>query len=326
MELPTSEADAAWIAKQRELLPLSIGTAEIRDLIPAEIRARAVFTARGTNAVFLSMLKKVIDALANGDLDEASARWVLLQILRALGYTPEGGFPDDAPGTVPPALAGSLQDLSSFKRLDLIVRTQRQLMAGAGEQFRGHTPDRLEAAPAWELVRILPRMAPRNWNGRYPSRSEPQSRWTIAGGVFYGGRMIAFKGDPVWGELGSSSNFDDALDVDYPPFAFTSGMGWREVPRAECKALKVRGPNGETIDEWFATRPKTLRGELPMPSPSLSLNDVDPDLADAVTTSTGATDATSKPGIVDYSDLLGASQRKAADAYQKRNPNYRPSL
>ena len=49
--------------------------------------------------------------------------------------------------------------------------------------------------------------------------------------------MIALKGHPIWEQLGSSANFNDALDVDYPPFAFRSGMWVRPVDRATCVAL-----------------------------------------------------------------------------------------
>ena len=75
---------------------------------------------------------------------------MLFETIRALGYTPEGGFPKlpgDAP-PVPPAIAGTIQDLSTMRRLDLIVGTQREIMTGAGLQMRGHSPDRLEAVPS----------------------------------------------------------------------------------------------------------------------------------------------------------------------------------
>ncbi len=51
------------------------------------------------------------------------------------------------------------------------------------------------------------------------------------------GRVIARKNSPIWAELGSSKNFDDALDVDYPPFAFNSGMWVRDIDRDEALAL-----------------------------------------------------------------------------------------
>jgi polyhydroxyalkanoate synthesis regulator phasin len=323
---PAPVFDALRVARERGLMPTSLGTAELREL-GARILARAVFTARGSNAIFVSKLKEVIDQLAAGEINEASARKVLIETLRAVGYTPEGGFPDAPAGEVPPALEGTLQDLSSGRRLDLIVRTQRDLMRGAGLQYRGHTPDRLEAAPAWEFVRVMPVRAERPWHPRH----EGKSRWLIVGGRVYGGeaqpdgstkggRMIALKGDPIWGELGSTGNFNDALDVDHPPFAFNSGMGWREVPRAECLALGVVGPDGQSIDEFHrgADRPRVLAGELPMPSPSLSMKDVDPDLLKQFREETKATDSKRKPGVVDYSDLLEEALSARTASYAER--------
>lgn len=318
---PAPIFDAFHMAEQRGLMPTSLGTAELREL-GAGILARSVFTARGTSAIYVTRIKEVVDEMASGSMDFATARVTLLETLRAMGYTPEGGFPDDPPGTVPPAVAGSLRDLSSFRRLDLIVRTQYDLMQGAGQQYRGHTPDRLEASPAWELVRVEPRVAPRDW----------MARWRISGGLLYGdispelasngtvratGRMIALKGDPVWGELGSWGNFSDALGVDFPPFAFNSGMGWREVSREEAKVLGVTGPDGESIEDFQSSRPVTLHGKLPLPAPSLSVKDVDPDLLSHLEQETFSE---AGDGLLDFSDLLAQAMAKRVASYERREP------
>lgn len=271
--------DALTAAQQRGSLPTTLGTADLRDL-GEHVLARSVFTARGANAVFVDTLKRVVEELAGGNMDEATARLTLLETLRATGYTPEGGFPDAPAGSVPPALKGTLQDLSSARRLNLIVETQRQLMQGAGWQMRGSTPERLKQFPAWELIRVGSRRAPRNWGGEFlgiPKRGiDPRPRWIIAGGRMTQGRMIALKGDPIWGELGSYDNFSDALGTDHPPFAFNSGMGWREIDRGECARLGIRGPNGETPEEFHGgqERPRTLAGPLPQ----ISVRTMDPEI------------------------------------------------
>ena len=274
--------DALAAAQKRGLLPTTLDTAGLRDL-GADVLSRSVFTARGTNAVFVDSIKRVVDAIAAGDMDEATGRLTLLETLRATGYTPEGGFPDAPAGSAPPAVSGTLQDLSSMRRLKLIVETQRQLMQGAGLQMRGQGAQRLKQYPAWELVRVYPVEVPRDW----------QSRWVIAGGTLTdGGRMIALKGDPIWGELGSYDTFPDALGVDHPPFAFHSGMGWRELARSEVARLGITGPDGETPQEYHGgeDRPITLSGMLPQTPPQLSTRGMDPAIrerfetrADAVT-------------------------------------------
>lgn len=317
---PLTTFDAQLASRARTAMPTALDTAGLREL-GAGVLARSVFTAHGISAIYASKLKQVIDQLTAGEIGEGQARTALYESLDALGYTPEGGFPGHE-GEVPPAIRGSLQDLRSFRRMDLIVRTQMDLMHGAGLQFRGHQPERLAQFPAWELVRLEDKNAPRDW----------QARWVIAGGQSpetrdqnqARGRMIAFKGDPVWGELGSYDNFQDALGVDHPPFAFNSGMGWKEISGAECEALGVTGPNGESAEAWFQSNPVVMAGKLPLPSPQLSLADVDPDIAARFREVTHATSKPETPMVADYSDRLARALRRRADEYQKANPDYRP--
>ena len=307
---PLTIFDAARSAAAREVMVTTLGTEGLREK-GAEILARAVFCARGNSALFLSDLKTIIERLAQGDIGEGQARTAIWESLRSIGYAPEGGFPD-APGQVPSALAGTLQDLSSFQRRNLIVRTQLDLMRGAGEQTRGHTPERLQTFPAWELVRVQAKSVPRDW----------ETRWYLAGGHPHAGKIVAFKGDPVWGELGSYDNFDDALGVDHPPFAFSSGMGWREVSAAECARLGVTGPNRETADEWFQKGPIVMAGKLPLPSPKMSLAGVDPQLVAAFREATGAVPDPKTPAVFDYSDILEQSLARSREAYAKAHPGY----
>jgi hypothetical protein len=320
---------ALSVSEIRSLLPVALGSAEIRDQIAVELRANAVFSARTTNAVYLGILKKVIDEVAAGRMDQATARVTLLEALRALGYTPEEGFPDDPEGTVPEAVAGTLQDLSSRRRLDLIINTQRALMIGRSQQLRGMEPARLQQFPAFELVRMEDREVPRNWGGTQTGsppirqgQADLRSRWTIAGGNFWDGRMIALKGDPVWGELGSSENFDDALDTDHPPFAFNSGMGWAEVALGECRTLGITGPNGETLEEWLAMDHPVLTGTQPaLPVPQISVKDVPPPVLKKLEKVAAVTpDGTAYPQSADSDDLRARiAARRAARAARRES-------
>lgn len=313
--------DALLSAQRRGLLPTSLDTAGLREL-GADLLARSVFSARVANADFLSKLKQVVDAIAGGNMDESTARVTLLEALRATGYTPEGGFPDAPPGEVPPALRGTLQDLSSHRRLHLIVTTQRDLMRGAGQQLRGHERERLAEFPAWELIRELSAHAPRNWGGRYmaaPSHRfhDPRPRWTIAGGKLTGGRMIALKGDPIWGELGSAENFGDALSTDHPPFAFNSGMGWREVSRAECEKLGITGPGGQSIDAFLSgpQRPRVISGPLPVPQASVAT--MDPAIRSALASSLPGSTVTDGTLTLDALEARRAERLRQAIAARK---------
>jgi hypothetical protein len=173
----------------------------------------------------------------------AEGRMTLKRVLEALGYTPEGGFPD-GDGEVPPAVVGTIEDLSSPRRLDLILQTQTELMNGRAARDAGR--DAMRFFPAWELIRVAGRLEPRDWFRRFEE---------AGGTILVDGngrrRLVAHKNDPVWDALGDSALFEDALDVDHPPFAFQSGMGWRNVPRSEWRELggEMKEEGGRKKDE-----------------------------------------------------------------------------
>ena len=171
------------------------------------------------------------------DLNEAGARAKLQDTLDSLSYNPDTHFgaPEDA--GIPAAEAGSLRDLSSDARIKLILDTQERQAANYGYLLQGQSDLARFQFPAWELLRIYTRAQERSGKRSWPNR------WDSLGGKFYAGRMIAPKDDPIWEQLGSSANFPDALDTPFPPFAYNSGMGWREVPRQDCIALGLITPD-----------------------------------------------------------------------------------
>jgi hypothetical protein len=312
--------DALRAAQARGVLPTSLGTAELRDL-GAEVLARSVFTARGTNAVFADELKRLVDQLAAGDLSEGQVRTALWETMELLGYDAErGGFLGEE---LEPALRGTLQDLKSFRRRDLIVRTQRDLMQGAGQQMRAMQPDSLSVFPAFELVRMGSVDVERDWPSRwviagFPSPGEKYSK-TAYKRLGEPTGMIGLIGDPRWGELGGYGNFQDALGVDHAPFYFNSEIVQRLVPMARVLEDGITGPNGETPAEWLASGPVTLAGKVPLPPPKISLRGVDPAIIERFKATTGA-EAGARPGVFDYSALLARDLKTADEAYQKGAP------
>lgn len=288
---PTDATDALKRAAARDVLPFALGSREQRAKFTVALREMAVFSARTTNAEYLQRLRTVINSVAQGDMDMGEARVILKQTLGALGYTPEGGFPGDAP--VSPAVEGSLQDLRSFRRQDLILRTQKELLGGAGQKMRGTERAAMRQYPAWELVRVISRAVPRNW----------KSRFQQVGGKLIGGRIIAMKEDPVWAELGSA--FDDSLDVDHPPFAYNSGMRWRPVSVDELRELgvdKIKIDGEDTsLDEILDT----------LPRPKVSTSGLDPDFVKQLKADLKAEETSS--GKLTMSGILqGALERSAA--------------
>lgn len=222
-------------AAARDLLPTHLDTNGLRDLDSA-LRRRAFFSARTTSAGYLKELKKLVERhiTAQGtDNDLAQLRIEARQMLKAFGYTPEKGFKGDARLGVPSAVPGTLRDLGSERRLNLIFNTQASLMRGLAQQLRGL--DRIDQFPSWELIRIAPKKAPRDWPQRWQEAGGP----TLQHSNTPTQRLIAPKESEVWSVLGDSALFPDALDVDHPPFAFESGMGWREVGITELQQLGI---------------------------------------------------------------------------------------
>jgi hypothetical protein len=320
MPLPFPEDlfDAQRMSDARTIMPTDLSTSELRTL-GADVLARAVFCARGTNAIFLAKLQEVVGQIGAGMLSDGQARTALYEVLDTLGYDAEkGGFQGEE---VPPALKGTLQDLRSFRRMDLIVRTQRQLMQGSGEQWSGQQPDRLREYPALMLVRFVEAKVPRDWPSRYRIAfgHDPLPGFSEAAYKTVGAEtgLVALKGDPGWGELGSYENFPDALGVDHAPFYFNSEMWTREISMARAIELGVTGPDGESPEEWIESgKGVTLAGNLPaLPRPRLSLAGVDPEISSAFQRVTRATPVTGRPGVMDYSDILAQEIAAHDEAY-----------
>ena len=254
MALPTL-SDAYRLARGRRVLPSALGGAEQRAAFTAAVRERAVFSARTTSLPYLEIMRSALDDLLRGEVDtvdkdgapwakslgQAETRLRLKQALAALHYDPERGhFGTAADADIPPAERGSLQDLSSDRRLDLIIDVQRLRWQRAGQLERGMAPAVLAAFPAWELTGTSAMEPRQDW----------PARWLAAGGVFYGpgqDRMIAAKGSPVWQRLGTLEDYPDGLDGGLPPFAFGSKRSWRGVSKRECADLGVEILDGPAV-------------------------------------------------------------------------------
>jgi hypothetical protein len=248
--------DALALAMDRGVLPTSLGSADARGLFRDAARERAVFSARTTNATYLQGLRERLARMMEGgyEADRGQLRLELKSLLRDLAYDPAKGFPGDEDLDIPEALPGSLRDLSSDLRLNLILDTQERLMRGKAQRERGL--GRADLFPAWELVRVGSRRTPRgeagtkSWGVRWIEANGPAPILDRETGR---ARLIALKTDGVWDRLGNAGFFDDALDVDHPPFAFNSGMGWRELSRRE----------------WIAAYPEWVEPMFPAGAPEI---------------------------------------------------------
>jgi hypothetical protein len=222
---PTPFQAALDHLRSRSLLPVGedTGSAEL-NRIPAALRARATFSARTRHTEHLAAIQgitdRLLDSASRAPADRVSlpeARQLLRASLQRLGYSP------DQVGAAP----GTLRDLASTRRLNLIIQQNLRSARGYGQVAQGRTDGALLAFPAQELIRTQTRQEPRlDW---------PQ-RFREAGGTLRdGGRMVALKDDPLWTRL-------SVFGQPWPPFDYGSGMGLRDVSRREALRLGLIEP------------------------------------------------------------------------------------
>lgn len=219
---PIKFEDALKSRRLKKLMPTAADSAELAKLAP-EIRERSMFMAQVNHAGMVAKTHGTIGGVLGDGVemfDPNTARAELKLYLKEIGYDPE-----NPPKGFAPAKPGSLQDISSDGRLNLVLDTNLKMAHGYGQFEKANDPDILDDYPCWELVRNSRRNIERKW----------LSRWQLAGGTLSGpgyDRMIATKDDPIWKNLGP-------FKLPYPPFDYNSGMGVEEVDREEAEALGV---------------------------------------------------------------------------------------
>lgn len=204
--------------------------------LAASLRLQSFYSARTLNEDLLKQYKAELEKILAGGQNDAYARQKIEQILKEMGYAP-------APGE-----EGTITDLSSNARINLVLQTNRELAQGEAWWMQGQEQAILDAFPAQELFRAFARMKPRDWlYYRWPLAGLASGRrigdgWTVTPT----GRMVALKNHPIWNWIGSTELFPDALDVIWPPFAFNSGMRVEDVARADAEAMGIL-KSGERI-------------------------------------------------------------------------------
>jgi hypothetical protein len=257
--IPFEEARQAVLAKG--LLPTDLDTRGLSNL-HEQIRANAIFSARVTDIRILEKIQSEVGRLVAGKGEgpgdykgKSDVRLALKNLLEDISYQPKLG--DE----------GTIKDLRTDQRLDLIVETQQRMATGYAQYTRGLTPAALNAVPCLEFKRIYHRTTPR---GSHRVKGvlvvdNPhywRDRWQSLGGEVYEGRMIAKKGDPIWADI-------SRFGVPYGPPDFNSGFGQSPVRRRESIRLGIITP-GETAPEV-------------QPVPFVSATDIDlPDLPQSV--------------------------------------------
>lgn len=240
--IPFEEAMKSLAA--RGVLPTNMGTRELREL-GAGFHRQNFTSAKTLLTDLLDGYKKAVEEIINPTtqqradrvtpenpqgnvstgLDLPTARLQIKQLQEKLGMVKGDG---------------SIKDLTSDARINLVIKTNRDTMRGAGQFIQSQSDEVLVTNPAWELFRLKDPRDPkskRDWKGRWQIAAAAAGD-TDALHVFgHMGRMIARKDSPIWNEIGSSNNFDDGLDNPFPPFAFNSGMDVRDISYTEAVAI-----------------------------------------------------------------------------------------
>lgn len=196
-------------------LPTTLGSDEMEG-IRAQIRRRAVFSATVAKTRILDGIRDVTEKVLRKEMSPLTARQVLLDTIKRTRYrAPEGK-------------EGTIQDLTSDARLDLIVRTQVDMARGYGLLIDGQRD--LENFPWWEMYRKFERVEPRDW----------PTRWREKGRRLRGGKMVAPVNDRIWRQI-------SRFDTPYPPFDFNSGMSVRRVSLARGRAMGMKPPEQKPL-------------------------------------------------------------------------------
>lgn len=215
---------------QKNILPTSLTSDQLKQL-STDSRERAFFSATNEISSVLDRLRDEVQKIVDGNVtemnDAGTIRLSIKEALASVNYSPEAGK------------AGTIQDLSSDSRINLVVDTNIDMAQGYGAWTIGQDEGALDQYPAQELYRKETRKEPRDW----------PKRWEEHGGQIYDGRMIAKKNATIWESI---SEFGQP----YPPFDFNSGMGVRDVDRGEAESLGIIA-----FDEQI--KPQSRSFELP---------------------------------------------------------------
>ena len=203
-----------------------------------DINNRAFVSAYVESAKILDEFRQSAANCVAGQTSIADERLRIKNFLTDFGYEPE------------PGKEGTIQDLRTRQRLDIMLDTNQRKAYGYAQKMIANDPDVIAAYPAWELIRGEDRVVPRGtiagsegWGERWKQAANDSGDEDAAKVFEETGRMVALKNSPIWESLGEVA--DDSLSGGTWPFAFNSGMVTEDVDMADAMELGLL----ETPDE-----------------------------------------------------------------------------
>lgn len=197
-----------------KLLPVKLTAAQWEGM-RADIRERAFFMALVDEAHILQEHRDAVKGMIGGSLSKTEVREAIGDYLASEGYQP------------PEGKEGTIQDLRTVQRQNLVLETNQAMVAGYAQQelFRGSV-----AFPAQRLVRIAERVEKRDWPSRW------REAYALVGGEGASAQeMVALNDSPIWTAL-------SRFDLPYPPYDYNSGMGRRPVSWDDARRLGLVKP------------------------------------------------------------------------------------
>ena len=215
--------------------------------VQAGLRDRAFFSSQVTQTKILYAMRQNVADLVKAGKSPSEVRRDLRAYLDSIGYDPDK---DLAPGEK--SRRGTIKDLYTKARLDVMMKTNADQAKGYASHLRATTAGAILAFPAYELVRVETRKMPRDWSARWNAAAQKVG----FEGVAKNGAMIALKTSPIWAALSRFGN-------PFPPFDFNSGMGVKDVKKSVCREIGLLGPN----EQPEIPQPPDFNGSFSEPVP-----------------------------------------------------------
>jgi hypothetical protein len=261
----------------KEILPESM-KAEAQSRLGNDLYRRNFVSAGVEEARILQTMYDGIDDILKSDISKPEVRLRINDILDELDYRPAIG--DE----------GTIKDLRSLRRQNLIIDTNLAIARGYGMVKQFNDPGHVRDFPAMELIRAESRIFPRgdpfykegtdgsiSWEQRWLEAASAAGDEDAAQAFRSSGRMVALKSSEIWEQLGSL--WDDSLGNPWPPFAWGSGMWVEEIDYDDAIALRLIN-DGET--DFGATDVPDIADDFEMDLTSMDAPSLLDLLADAV--------------------------------------------
>ena len=203
--------------------------------VQAGLRDRAFFSSQVTQTKILYAMRQNVADLVKAGKSPSEVRRDLRAYLDSIGYAPG----EDR---------GTIKDLTTKARLDVMMKTNADQAKGYASHLRATTAGAILAFPAYELVRVETRKMPRDWSARWNAAAQKVGFEGVCRDT---SKKIALKTSPIWAVLSRFGN-------PFPPFDFNSGMGVRDVKKSVCREIGLLGPN----EQPEIPQPPDLNGNL----------------------------------------------------------------